>query len=191
MGKRVEPHDFVERLQFTEGIKHDKALFDHLVAAVPSGRAIRKATEAADKHGTDYWIDRNGLPPISVDFKNRGICPIKEFGSDDACIETTSVYRGPIKEPWLDEYREQVGWTLNMKKRTDLLVYTWPKETQRRFWILYFPFLCEASRRHWKKWAEEYRERPAPNPSYVTLSIFVPRIVIASAIRELTNGAVD
>ena len=185
-------YDFNERLLFSEGIELHERLMVHLLESVPASVNIKKATEREDRNGTDYWIERDfGLPPISVDMKNRSMCPIKEYGSDDACIETTSVYRGPGGPPWEDSGRKRVGWSLDIKKRTDLIVYTWPtKEEGRRFWILYFPHLCAASINNWQLWVKEYGERKTLNNGYYTLNVYVPRTVIAKAMRELVYGEV-
>jgi len=116
------------------------------------------------------------LPPISVDVKHRSFDPIEKFGTDDACIETTSVYCGNPRLPWEDSLEKKVGWSIDPNKRTDLVVYTWPaKQEKRRFWILYFPHLCCAAQKHWRMWAEKYKERSAKNNGYLTLSVYPSR----------------
>lgn len=188
-------HDFWERLQFSEGVEVTQKILAHLLDHVAAGREIVRATETQDRNGTDYWIRRyHGLPDISIDMKNREFCPIERFGSDDVCIETCSVYRGPVARPWRDSQRYKPGWTLDETKRTDLICFTWPHsadlfgEMRQRFWILYFPHLCRAALAHWREWAARYGERPAANEGYVTLCVYVPRPVVAAAIRGLTNG---
>lgn len=191
-------HDFAERLNFSEGVEITEGILRHIRENIPACEGIRKATEREDKCGTDYWALRaHGLPPLSIDLKNRGFCPIERFGSDDVCIETTSVYVGPNRPPWLDCHRRKPGWTIDEAKRTDLLVYTWPHSPdlfgapRLRFWILYFPFLCRASTVKRREWTEKYKEKPARNDGYLTLSVYVPRVVVAKAMRELTTGAVE
>lgn len=182
-------HEFAERLNYSQSIELDVDLHARLLAAIPASTGIRDATKDEDRSGTDIWIDRaHGLPPVSVDFKNRDFCPIARWQSDDACIETTSVYQGPGK-PWEDKYRRKPGWSIDEKKRTDLIVHTWPAEGERRrFWILYFPILCTAARKYWREWAEKYGEREALNEGYRTLSVYPPRVVIAHAMRAFTDG---
>jgi len=184
--------DFLERLNFSEGREISEGILEHLKDITPKAINIRKATENEDRHGTDYWIERKNLPPLSVDLKNREFCPIERFGSDDACIETCSVYTGPPKPPWYDydKFRIKSGWTIDENKRTDIIVYTWPilNSDKLRFWILYFPWLCKASQNNWKKWRNIYPERPAENRDYVTLSIYPLRKVIVQEIRNLLTG---
>ena len=182
-------HDFLERLHFSEGVELGEGILRHLLDTIPGSVKITRSSRGEDLKGTDYWIVRDNLQPISIDVKHRDFCPIERFGSDDACIETTSVYRGPTNQKWRDEYRLRPGWTIDQEKRTDLLVYTWPsKSGGRRFWVLYFPHLCRAAQKNWRAWASQYGEKAAANKGYVTLSVYPPRSVIAHAMRELVVG---
>lgn len=189
-------YGFAERLQFSEGIGLTDEILRHVLQHIPAAAGVRKARVHEDKHGTDYWIERkHNLPPVSIDLKNREVCPIEKYGSDDVCIETCSVYRGRAK-PFTDNLRSKPGWTIDESKRTDLIVYTWPHAPdllgapRLRYWILYFPFLCSASISQWRNWARQYGEKPTPNDGYTTLCTYVPRKVVASAIREFTSGVV-
>lgn len=188
-------YDFAERLQFSEGIGLTDEILRHIKQHIPAATGYRRAKTNEDRHGTDYWVDRkHGLPPVSIDLKSREFCPIQKFGSDDACIETTSVYRGPSAKVFRDDLREIPGWTLDDRKRTDLIVYTWPHDpdmfgaAQMRYWIIYFPFLCAAALKNWRDWSRLYGERSAQNRGYLTLSTYPPRAVIAKAIKEFTSG---
>ena len=184
-------HDFEKQLAFSEGIELDTGVLERIAGIVPNATVIRRATVNEDKHGTDYWIDRtHGLPSISIDVKHRSFCPIEKFGSDDACIETTSVYHGSDDGNWIDEHRDKPGWTVDYRKRTDWIVYTWPADGGTRFWIVPFTPLCKASRLQWREWAKEYKERSARNNGYVTLSIYPPRKVIARSMKTLMSGTV-
>lgn len=178
---------FLQQLNFSEDIVLENSLVTHLTEIIPAATGVVKSVTSDDRNGTDYWIQReNHLPPISVDVKHRSFDPLIKFGTDDACIETTSVYTGEPNGKWKDDHRAKVGWTLDESKRTDLIIYTWPAtDTDRRYWILYFPLLCRASQLHWRTWAEQYGEKPAQNETYLTLSIYPPRTVIEAAIKEL------
>ena len=168
-----------------------KGIFRHLLNAIPGGKKIRRASVGSDRNGTDYWIDRDGLPSVSVDVKHRAYCPIEKFGTDDACIEVCSVYRG-VGPPYDEElFFKSPGWTLNSDKRTDLIVYTWPgSHKSLRYWILYFPFLCRAAIENWQRWSNIYGLCSADNPTYKTLSVYPPRPVIADAMRHLVLGVI-
>jgi hypothetical protein len=189
----MKVHDFVERLNFSRHIDRDMEEFlNYLVEIIPGASDWRRATEDEDKSGVDYWILRDhGLPPLAIDVKHREFDPIERFGSDDICIETTSIYVGPDKPPWEDAYRKKVGWTLDATRRTDLIVYTWPLPNGRcgrRFWVVYFPFLCYVALKYWRYWAAKYGEKIVYNNEYKTLCIFVPRSEVEEAIRECCGG---
>ena len=188
MRAMAEIHDFQERLAFSEGIQPGSELLTAVMSMVPNACTIKRATVSEDKSGTDYWITRShGLPALSIDMKNRGYCPIERWSSDDACIETTSVYRGNGPQ-WQDDGRQKVGWTIDYSKRTDFVVYTWPNDQGTRFWIVPFVPLCAAARAHWREWAASYGERAAWNDGYRTLSVYPPRSVIAKAMRKFMAG---
>jgi hypothetical protein len=186
------PHNFRERLAFSEGVDVSGDVLSRIAEMVPNATNILRAGEADDRNGTDYWIERtHGLPAISIDVKHRSFCPIERWSSDDACIETTSVYSGE-KEPWEDILRIRRGWTIDYTKRTDFIVYTWPTlDGGMRFWTVPFLPLCAASREHWRNWAKQYKERPALNQGYLTLSVYPPRAVIIAAIRKYMAGSVE
>lgn len=185
--------DFGERLNFSEGVGIGGEILAHLLDSIPGSTDIVRSKTSDDKNGTDYWILRkHNLPPISVDLKNRSFDPVERWGADDACIETTSVYTGLNQRPYLDEFRRTPGWTINATKRTDLVVYTWPRcDGSRRFWILYFPHLCRAALTNWRGWADTYGEKATFNQGYLTLNVYPPRTEIVKAMRELVVGTVQ
>lgn len=194
MSGEIKVHEFKERFEFSEGIELEPELLEKIADVIPNSTGVERSKLADDKNGTDYWINRaDNLPSISIDVKHRSFCPRQRFKSDDACIETTSVYkgrhiRGQICYPW---ERTKIGWTLDIKKRTDYIVYTWPTDSDGlRYWIVPFHPLCAASMKHWFEWAEKYGERAAPNRGYVTLSVYPPRAVIAQAMAEFMRGEV-
>lgn len=182
-------YDFAERLEFSRGIDCHFGIQRHLLDSIPGAEGMVRARSQDDRNGVDYWINRCNGRPLSLDFKHRSFDPIDRFGSDDICIETCSVYHGTPRPPFSDEQRYKIGWTLNEQKRTDLIVYTWPANGERRrFWIAYFPHLCAASQRHADDWTAAFGERVTPNRGYVTLNVYVPRSDVEAAIRQLTEG---
>lgn len=181
-------HNFFKSLVFSEGVVLLQELSKQLLNSIPGSVRLVRATEFYDRKGVDYWILRRDLPPVGIDIKYRSIDPIERWNSDDACIETTSVYKGPEGPPWLDKYRLKPGWTLDTSRLTDLIVYIWKtSQGNHRFWVLYFPHLCRAAQEHWRQWAYQYGEKAAVNDGYLTLSVYPPRAVIADAIRKYTD----
>jgi len=174
-------HEFTDLMKFSEGVDTESGILDHILDSIPGASRIVRATKEEDKNGTDYWIHReHRLPSVSVDVKHRTVCPIEKWGSNDACIETCSVYK--------NGKREKIGWTLDETKRTDLVVYTWPASNGRRYWIAPFPLLCKAAQQNWKEWRREYGEYPANNHGYQTFSIYPLISVIEEAMNSLRSG---
>ena len=183
-------HNFCERLAFSEGIEDGDEVLSAIARMVPNADQVIRASQDDDKQGTDYWITRtHGLPALSIDVKRRSYCPIEKFNKDDACIETTSVYRG-AGPPWVTERREKVGWTLDYSKRTDFIVYTWPNQDRTRFWILPFVPLCQAARINWRSWVNTYKEIPAANYNYQTLCVYPSRQEITQAMNVIMCNTV-
>lgn len=184
-------HQFHERLAFSETGERQKAVLERLRELL-GGWGVEKASPEEDRQGTDYWIAGPHGRNFSVDLKVRGHCPIERNNSDDACIETCAIYRGPPQTPWREECRAVEGWTLDANKRTDLIVYTWPSGPDRiRYWAVYFPLLRAAARRYWRVWAQKYGELPARNPGYLTLNVFPPRGVILAAMESAAVGNIS
>lgn len=175
-------HDFLTDLAFSEGVELSGQLYSALARIVPAFAGVERATTRDDKNGTDLWVTRHyGLPPISVDVKHRRECPIKKYNSDDACIEICSVHIGrECRKP---------GWTVDDKKRTDYIAYTWPSDSGIRFWIVPFHPLCSASKIHKAVWIDRYKLRPTENNGYITQCVYPPRKEIARAMALLMRSA--
>lgn len=185
-------HDFKERLHFSEGIELNRTIRMTILEAIPAATDIRDATVCDDKSGTDLWVIRKGkLRTLSVDLKHRSYCPIAKFGTDDACIETCSVVR--------NNRCQRTGWTRDVTKRTDFIVYTWPSGNEKlRFWIVPFPLLLAATIRSLRTmdgylcWqgasGETYRPKFAKNRGYLTASVYPTRKDIRAAIESISAG---
>jgi len=174
-------HDFVERLNYSHGVEIEAGIRRYLMGMIPGAAELVEPTTAQDKSGVDLWVRRYGLPPIGVDFKHRSFCPIEKYGTDDACVEICSVM--------INGRHVKDGWTIDTKKRTDLVVYTWPScEGRRRFWVLWFPLLQAAAIANRESWVKRYRSFPARNDGYQTISIYPERQEIAAAMHSLSSG---
>lgn len=183
-------HDLRERLDFSEGIEIEEDIVIAMRRIIPGCERIIRANTSEDRQGTDYWAIRKrytGHPPlrwISFDVKHRSYCPIEKWKSDDACIEYCSVHRnGECQSP---------GWTIDERKRTDYIVYTWPYGVNgRRYWIVPYHPLNIAAQINLGQWMQIYKTGKADNEGYVTLSVYPPRRVIAKAMKELMYGTTD
>ena len=183
---------FQDMLAFSEAVTGEKDLLRHIATCVPNSDGFNRADTKDDLKGTDFWITRrHGLRPLSVDFKHRDFCPIERYGSDDICVEVISQYTGsPNDFPPLREKSKKTGWTLDRKKHTDFIAYTWPHPQGRRFWLVSFPLLCTVAWCHYREWIDQYKLRSTPNETYWTLCVYPPRKIVSHCIEELTDNVV-
>ena len=189
-------YEFRERLSFSRGVELHDGIIRHLLAIIPGSTGYRQATTAEDKSGTDLWVERRDLPDVSVDFKHRDICPIQRYGSDDVLVETCSVFRRPknpvLGDQYPERFRESIGWTLDQRKRRDIVVYTWPAAgNRRRFLCLWFPWLLTVTLNNWRNWEFRYGVKEARNVGYSTIWVAVPRLVLIDEIAAITCGEVS
>lgn len=192
----------IEAINFSEGITGLAEIKNYLLGIFPSALRIEKAETRDDKNGTDYWVHRESpLDSLSIDFKHRSFCPISKWGSDDACIELVSVYAGKLdmkrhfKRSLIDNrFCKRLGWSVNRRKTTDFIVYTWPSKIGLRYWIVSFPILCAASIRFANEWIDRCGFLPTHehrNNNYLTLNVFPSRQQIRSAMERIECGEVD
>ena len=163
-------YDFTERRRWSEGFCSE-GIEPILMARMPNATAVSKASESADKQGTDYWVERdNGLPALSVDIKARDHDYKKSRGRDDLALETYSVCN------------TKVGWTRDQNKRTDYVLWYW-RDTGR-FLLVPFPPLCQVFERYWREWRETYGHWRQTSGGWQSECVFVPRDVVFMALLE-------
>jgi len=152
----------------SQGVVAGAAVRDILLANIPGSIDAREAGEADDRNGTDWWVDRTRGHPLGIDVKVRA----KDWllhGEDDLALET-----------WSNVEAGRVGWTRDMSKQTDFILWWW-KETGR--WCLIpFHMLCAIMLERWATWAEIYKtarqKTPTGNGGYHSECVFVPRVVV-------------
>ncbi len=164
---------------------------------LPGAIGVEIATPTEDRQGTDWWVNMASGDRISIDVKS---------GRKDHRTDDTHLVNGLIAfDRLLIEETSQVwpngdeviGWTHDLKKRTDYILYFW--EDTGRSELLPFHLLCAAAIRNNKIWRSrcypeirgwykcdskhnEYNGRP----TYRTDFILVPRVHVWDAMKELT-----
>lgn len=172
----VDPrlYDFNERLVWSNGFLNggiERILRDR----IPACLGVCKADRNSDRNGTDYWAQREGLPPLSIDVKIRDE-DYRKRGFDDLALETWSVI--DIKP----------GWTRDTSKRTDYVLWFW--QDTRRFFICAFPPLCRVFRLYWQEWRDEYRTAVQSSGAWQSECVFVPRLVVMDRLKAWQYGEV-
>ena len=170
---------FGERLGWSEGIGNCDDVKAILLANIPQAVEVRKASSDEDRMGTDYWIDRAGLPPLSVDVKCRSLDPVTTPGieSDDLALEVWSVVEKNVS-----------GWTLDSTRETDYVM--WFFEPTRRWVLVAFPQLCTAAVRNIDHWKLKYplRRQCSNDGEWHSECIFVPRQEVWRSIYRIFGG---
>lgn len=164
----MSDHGFVERYHWS-----DKEIADRVyqIASTQLGATdVKRAGEADDRKGTDWWAVIPGRPAISIDAKKRSA------DWPDVDLEIWSVVE-----------RHVPGWAMDPAKRTDLLLELWPS----RSLLISYPQVRAATIAHWKEWLRLYpaqgrdghaRDTSTDGRRYHTRNVFVPEVILLDAI---------
>ena len=141
MAERV--FNFGQQLKMSEGVSLSFDFREVLLTEIPNATEIRRASQADDRSGTDWWVDRSNNRPLSIDLKARET-DYEPRGEDDLALETWSVVE-----------KGAIGWTRNPAKGSDYILWFW-KDT-KRWCLIPFPMLCRVFSLLWQEWAGIYR----------------------------------
>jgi hypothetical protein len=151
-----------------------------LRGSVPAAVAVRPAVSAADRCGTDFWVDTRAGGTLSVDVKIMSRDRAHLRGGDNLILETWSVCE-----------RRVPGWTWDPDKRTDYICWIW-RDTGR--WCLVpFPLLFAVFRTNARAWVAAYPVRRqfterTRGPGYTSECVLVPRAVVWAEIYRRFGG---
>jgi len=172
---------FKEQLGKSEGIALNKDYKKLLLEILPNSIDIVKASLKEDKKGTDWWVKFRNKNQISIDIKARDIDPLKlRLPEDDLILEI-----------WSNIERQIPGWTLDINKRTDYILWFW--KPTGRFLLLSFPKLLYVFKENWKKWKEMYTSRTnkskgSDGTTWESEYMKVPRKVVLKEIDRIFHG---
>lgn len=171
-------YNFTERLQWSEGFTTTATVEGVLLSYIPGATKIVKAEREDDRNGTDWWVYRECDRTLSVDAKVRSIdWVVAHPKEDDLALETWSVVE-----------RKVPGWTRNVKKRTDFILWLWIDTG--RWCLVPFPMLCAVFLSKWQEWSSTYRTAPqyTPDRDYHSECVFVPRKTVWVAMYDMFGG---
>jgi hypothetical protein len=131
----------------------------------PNSPVIWNVSEGNDS-GIDLIVE-----DYAIDVKYRK-SDCQKYGDDDICLEVYSVVE-----------KKKIGWTLDDTKSTDWVLWIWGDTQRHEF--LPFQELKQAFKMHGKKWLKKYGEQIQVNNGYKSLSVYVPRNEVHSAIEAL------
>ncbi len=170
-----KPHsyDFDQELKASEGVAVGSTVAEILLAQLPSALNAHKAHDHNDRQGTDWWVEMRAGHFVSVDCKIRKQDWLAK-GKDDLALETWSVVE-----------KRKVGWTRDVNKRTDYVLWLW-KDTGR-FVLIPFQMLLRVFESHWQVWRKKYqcnvqKTVRGGGREYHSECVFVPRKDLWAAI---------
>lgn len=178
----VIEYGFQERLALSQGVSQSRDIKDILLENIPGALNAYPAHTENDRNGTDWWIEHITGRHLSID------CKVRESdwaathpSEDDLALETWSVVEAEIP-----------GWTRDIKKRTDYVLWFW-LDTGR--WCLVpFSMLCRVFGDKWQDWSGKYKTARQRTPrsngqSYHSECVFVPRREIWAEIYRTFGGS--
>ena len=174
-------YDFAERMAMSQGVAASADIRAILLQEIPGSLAVYPAHPTNDRRGVDWWIEMSSGTHLAVDAKVRERdWAATHPGEDDLALETWSVMESEVP-----------GWTRDVNKRCDYVLWLW-KDTGR-FCLLPFPFLCRVFSEQWEEWISQYRTSRQHTTwatgDYHSECVFVPRRVIWAAIYQRIGGS--
>lgn len=150
-----------------------------LLENIPGAINVKMSSPDEDRAGTDWWVIPKNGRPLSVDLKARETDFREKTGKDDLALEIWSV-----KE------RAKVGWTRDLAKTTDYVLWFW-KDT-KRWCLIPFPMLCKVFIANYLTWSAQYETAiqftPSTSSGYHSECVFVPRKVVWLEIIKTYGG---
>jgi hypothetical protein len=144
---------------------------------------ITPANDDEDKSGIDYIVRLIGGREITVDVKTReqGCSRYwkrktsKGSAMPELAIETIAGRGGKS---------EKIGWTLDHKKETDLILYRWHNSDCSHCFMICFHTLRMTAERMIKDWKATFRETTQRNPQWISRALFVPADIVLHEMKH-------
>jgi hypothetical protein len=168
MERKSKSYSFNEKLRGSKGENILYHIVDILMGNIPGALQVIKSNLQDDLAGVDIWVSLYSGERIGIDCKIRDEdWSVKTPSRDDLALETWSVVEENI-----------VGWTLDVKKKADYILWFW---TDTGRWCL-IPFLMlnHVFRINRNKWIKIYQvsKQHTPEGNYHSECVFVPRKVV-------------
>lgn len=134
--------------------------------------AIQILNTNGNDGGADYLANLPGGRVIRIDAKRRREgCSSYWTDGEELALET-----------WSDIEHHKVGWTLDVTKATEYVLFTFsPKDSQRQF-LLAFQQLRRVFTENQGEWAQQYRVREQSSGRWHSECVFIPARVVRAAM---------
>jgi hypothetical protein len=185
-------HDFNEKFNFSKGEASEddiQTIFNTLQGCVD----VRPAPKSMDLKGVDY-IARLGTDTglmgaqVYIDAKRRERgCSKYWYDEPEVAIEIWS--KRPSGKYNVPREQAKIGWTLDVKKETDLVLYTFHPDDCRAAYLLSFQTLRIATFKNFKIWIQLFgskiQETPNGGNGWESMAVFVPIETVLESMRAV------
>ena len=172
-------YDFNAKLIASDGHCSNANIESILLSNIAGSLNVKRAHEANDRSGVDWWVECKGCRHLAIDAKVREVDYARK-GQDDLALETWSVVEA-----------SKVGWTLDDAKQCDFVLWLW-KDTGR--WCMVpFAMLCQVFTENIEAWKSTFKVARQRTPTrdgrgYHSEVVFVPRREVWKAIYGVYGG---
>jgi hypothetical protein len=183
-GGRQVKYGFDERLSFSRG-QREASDVATLMAMIPGCVSVTKTDVEMDRRGVDYIAELRRGDQLWIDAKARDKgCSKYWKGEPEVALETWSVAPGGRYQT--DSASAVVGWTLTEAKHVDLILFTFDPQDCRDAYLLSFPLLRAAFRRHGRRWETTYRVERQESDGWESECMFVPISAVFDAVNQIS-----
>ena len=179
----------VENVSFDECLAFSKERaptdIETIRQMIPGCSGVEPQPKQIDKLGVDFKARLKSGLALNIDVKTRrkGCGKYWVDEKPEMSIERWSREKTP-------ERAGELGWTLDDRKHTDLILQTFDRADSHCCWLLSFPLLRAAYLKHGQGWLNcygPYRHKTT-NHQYATAYLLVPVWVVINAIRDVSQG---
>lgn len=179
-------YGFYDRLNFSKG----KLLASHpetIASMIPGCINVTQTNLKQDRTGIDYIAELRSGRKIGIDLKTRDVGASKFWKNmdPDLALERWSVYYGDGNPG------NVVGWTLDARKQTELVLFTFDPEDTISCYLLGFQHLRAAFIKFGAEWLEGRKlwYQVTPEFGYKSACLFVPARQVLDGISKISIGA--
>jgi hypothetical protein len=170
-------YDFNERLGFSKGRRQDNDLAT-IKTMIAGCDDVQIAPVDLDRQGVDYIATLRGKAQVLIDAKARDAgCSQHWHGEPELALEDWSV----LPE---NGNAGKVGWTLDERKMSDLILFTFAPQDTPICYLISFQLLRIAFRQNCISWRGQYKKDIQDSGTWRSRCVFVPISVVFAAIQS-------
>ncbi len=168
-------HNFKDKLEWSQGL-FSSDVEETIKSLIPDCERVFEATKEEDRTGIDYWAELSGGRLLAVDHKAReeGASKYWRYNEPELALEVYSVCE-----------TKKIGWTLDVKKSTEYVFFSFDKSDSDWCFLMPFQLLRMAFKAKGRQWLDDYGIKKQQSGGWTSSAIFVPASVVELAICEM------